>query len=147
MSILKTLSYTIVTKKTAATPEVNRRNKLIVHLQEQLGMARAEISGTTYIVKKRRWELTEDGRKLLVERDKRLKKWYSTYNDGTIVLTIRWGSKLLEIERGKAGIVLADITTMIGVLEGLIAAVDNGELDTHIAKANAARTIPKKKVA
>ena len=51
MSILKTLSYTIVTKKTAATPEVNRRNKLIVHLQEQLGMARAEISGTTYIVK------------------------------------------------------------------------------------------------
>ncbi|MEK4034881.1 DUF6641 family protein [Methylocystis sp. IM3] len=146
MSTLKTLAFTTVSSITANTPEQQRRNKLIAHLQEQLGMARAEIAGETYAVRKRQWKSDDDGNKVLVERDKRLKKWWQVMADNSIVLTVRWGSKLLEFDKGKAGIICADLEAVQAALQALITASNAGELDAHIAKANAARIAPKKRV-
>lgn len=147
MSTLKTLAFTTVTPITANTPEQQKRNKLIAHLQEQLGMVKAEIEGGTYAVRKRQWKHDDDGNKVLIERDKRLKKWWQVMGDNSIVLTVRWGSKLLEFDKGKAGIACKDLEGVQTALEALIAATNAGELDAHIAKANAARIAPKKRVA
>ncbi len=147
MSVLKSLTFTYVPRTAAASPEQHRRNKLIAHLQEQLAMARAEVDGTAYAVKKRRWELTEDGQKYLIEVDKRLKRWWSKAADGTLVLTVRWGSKPIEFEKGKAGIAVKDITAVIATLDKLIAAVEAGEMDGMIASINKLRSLPKKKAA
>src|ERR1700678_2194358 len=122
MSVLKGLTFTTVIRTANVTPEQNRRNKLIAHLREQLEMAKADMAGTAYSVKKRRWELTEDGRKLMIEADKRLKRWWTKNWDGSLVLAVRWGSKLMEFERGKAGIAAMDIKAMLTILERLITA-------------------------
>ena len=84
MSVLKSLTFTAVPRAATASPEQHRRNKLIAHLQEQLAMAHAEMDGTAYAVKKRKWELTEDGQKYLVEVDKRLKRWWRCHEFGVL---------------------------------------------------------------
>src|ERR1700684_1347560 len=102
MSVLKGFTFTTVIRTANIATDQNRRNKLIAHLREQLEMAKADMAGTTYSVKKQRWELTEDGQKLKVEADKRLKRWFTKNGDGSLVLAVRWGSKMIEFERGKA---------------------------------------------
>lgn len=147
MSVLKSLTFTAVPRAATASPEQHRRNKLIAHLQEQLAMAHAEMDGTAYAVKKRKWELTEDGQKYLVEVDKRLKRWWSKAADGTLVLSVRWGSKQIEFERGKAGIAVKDIAAVVATLDKLIGAVEAGEMDSMIATINKQRVVAKKKAA
>ena len=147
MSILKSLTFTPVARASMATPEQQRRAKLIAHLQEQLAMAQAEIAGTEFSVKKRRWEHTEDGQKFLIEVNKRLKRWWSKTADGSMLLVIRWGAKPMEFEKGKAGIALSDLPSVIVTLEKLIAATQAGELDNMIALMNKQRIVGKRKAA
>ena len=147
MSVLKSLTFTAVPRTTAATPEQHRRNKLVVHLAEQLAMARADAEGTAFAVKKRRWEHTDDGQKHLIEVDKRLKRWWNKAADGSFVLAVRWGAKLMEFDRGKAGIAVPNMPGVISTLDKLIAATEAGELDGIIAQMNKQRTIPKRKAA
>ena len=145
MSVLKGLTFTTVVRNAAISPEQYRRGKLIGHLREQLEMAKADINSSPFNVKKRRWDLTEDGRKLLVEVDKRLKRWWTKNADGTVVLTVRWGSKLIEFEKGKAGITASDMQALVGLIERLIEATAAGELDGMIANINKQRKVAKKR--
>ena len=145
MSVLKSLTFTAVPRAAAATPEQHRRNKLITHLLEQLAMARADAEGTVFAVKKRRWEHTEDGQKYLMEVDKRLKRWWSKAADGSLVLSVRWGSKPIEFEKGKAGIAVSDINGVISTLDKLVGAAETGEMDGMIAAINKQRTVAKKR--
>ena len=147
MSVLKGLNFTAVARTNTASPEQQRRNKLIVHLREQLDILKADIAGTTYIVKKRRWQLTEDGQKLKVEGEKRLKRWWTKGADGALVFSVRWGSKLIEFERGKSGIVAADLPVLAQIIERLIAATEAGELDPMITSINKQRAASRKRAA
>ena len=63
------------------------------------------------------------------------------------MLTVRWGSRVIEWERGKAAIVVGERGKLVGVLDKLISAAQAGDLDEHIAAANKARTMPKRKAA
>ena len=96
---------------------------------------------------RRRWQLTPTGEKLRVEVEKRLKRWWTAQADGQLVLTVRWGSRVIEWERGKAAIVVGERGKLVGVLDKLISAAQAGDLDEHIAAANKARTMPKRKAA
>ena len=147
MSILKSLSYTAVTRTSSATPEQHRRDKLIKHLQEQCSMAQSEVTGTAFNIKKRRWVTNDDGQRALVEFDKRLKRWWNKATDGKLVLVVRWGSKPMEFERGKGGIVVEDLNVLINTLTRLIAAVEAGEMDAIIANMNKQRPVAKKRAA
>lgn len=147
MTLLKGLTFTAAVRTSAVTPSQHRRNKLIAHLQEQLAIARADMAGGVHVVRKRRWELTETGEKHLVEVNKRLKRWWSRSGDDKIVLGVRWGSKCMEFEKGKAGIVVSDMAGLVTTLEKLIAATEAGELDAMIAAMNKQRTIPSKRAA
>ncbi len=95
-------------------------------------MAQAEIDGRIHVVKKRRWERTADGQKHLVEVDKRLKQWWRPQADGKLLLTVRYGAKAIEFEKGKDAVVLADVRELATVLPKLIAATEAGELGGHI---------------
>lgn len=135
MSALKGLTFTAVPRSSGMTPEQHRRAKLSAHLQEQLEMAKAQAEGRIHVVKKRRWERTDDGQKHLIEVDKRLKQWWTVLSDGKVVLTVRYGSKPLEFEKGKAAIALKSVDELVAVLPKLVAATDSGEFDTFIAAA------------
>jgi len=148
MSILKGLSFTAAPRAaTQSAPEELRRNKLIAHLQEQRAIAEAEAAGEQHVVMRRRWQLTPTGEKLRVEVEKRLRRWWTAQADGQLLLTVRWGSRVIEWERGKAAIVVGERGKLVGVLDKLIAATQAGELDTHIATANKDRIAPKRRAA
>lgn len=132
MNTLKELTFAAVPRENTLTPQQKRRNKLIAHLREQLAMAEAEIDGRIHVVKKRRWERTQDGQKHLVEVDKRLKQWWKPQADGKLLLTVRYGAKAIEFEKGKDAVLLADLKELATVLPKLIAATEAGELDGHI---------------
>ena len=139
MNMLKELTFAAVPRESGLSPQQKRRNKLIAHLREQLAMVEAEIDGRIHVVKKRRWERTQDGQKHLVEVDKRLKQWWKPQADGKLLLTVRYGAKAIEFEKGKDAVVLADVRELATVLPKLIAATEAGELDGHINAVTKAR--------
>lgn len=83
----------------------------------------------------------------MVEGDKRLKRWWTKGVDGALVFSVRWGSKLIEFERGKSGVIAADLQVLAQIIERLIAATDAGELDTMIASINKQRAASRKRAA
>ena len=96
---------------------------------------------------RRRWRNTDTGERQRVEVEKRLKRWWTAQADGQLLLTVRWGSRAIEWERGKAAIVVGERGKLLPVLDKLIAAALAGDLDEHIAVANKARIVPKRKAA
>jgi hypothetical protein len=147
MSVLKQLTFTAVPRAIGLSPEQNRRNKLIAHLREQLAMAQADAEGRQHVVKKRRWEYTDDGQKRLIEVDKRLKQWWRTQSDGGVILTVRYGSRPLEFDKGKQAIAVRNRDELIALIPKLIAATEAGELDAMIAAAMRTKPIVKKRAA
>ena len=135
MSALKGLTFAPVPRNTGMTPEQYRRAKLADHLREQLANATAQAEGRVHVVKRRRWEYTDDGQKHLIEVDKRLRQWWTKQQDGKVLFTVRYGSKPLEFEKGKGAIVLKSMDELLAVLPKLIAAAEAGEFDAMIAAA------------
>ncbi|WP_421696174.1 DUF6641 family protein [Aestuariivirga sp.] len=140
MSVLKGLTFTAVPRNAGLTPEQHRRAKLAAHLREQLDMAKAQTAGRIHVVKKRRWEYTEDGQKHLIEVDKRLKQWWKAQSDGKIVLTVRYGSKPLEFEKGKGAVVLKGMDELLAILPKLVDAAEAGEFDNFISAVGKPKT-------
>ena len=64
-----------------------------------------------------------------VEQMKPLRPNWRTDSKGAVVLTVRYGFKTIEFEKGKAGIAVPSRDKLIGVIDTLIAAVRAGELD------------------
>lgn len=147
MSALKGLTFAAYTRPDTLSEEVKRRLRLIAHLQEQLEMVSAEASGTIFSVTKRKWQRNDDGTKTPVETNKRLKAWYSKQANGTFLLTVRYGSRPIEFEKGKAAIVLKSREELTALLPKLISAVEAGEFDTFIAASMKHRPRPQRKAA
>ncbi len=145
MSALKGLSFTTYTSPNNATPEHKRRQKLITHLAEQFEIAKAQAEGRSFTLTKRKWLKNDSGERMLMELPKRLKQWWTTQANGSVLLTIRYGAKPIEFEKGKAAIQLKSQDELLALLPKLIAAVEAGEFDGFIAAANKQRNfIPKK---
>jgi hypothetical protein len=146
MSVLKSMNFVAVQRLANATPEQQRRNKLLAHLREQKAIAVADNEGRLHTVKKRRWELTDDGDKYQIEVDKRLKRWWQATDKG-IALSVKWGNKAIEFEKGKTAIFVEKAEQLPEVFDNLILAVANGEFDKFIAEMNKQRVGFKKRAA
>lgn len=146
MSVLKSMNFVTVQRLANATPEQQRRNKILAHLREQKAIAVADSEGRLHTVKKRRWELTDDGDKYQIEVDKRLKRWWQATDKG-IALSVKWGNKAIEFEKGKTAIFVEKAEQLPEVFDNLILAVANGEFDKFIAEMNKQRVGFKKRAA
>lgn len=146
MSVLKAMNFVAVPRTANATPEQQRRNKLLVHLREQKAIAIADLEGRLHSVKKRRWELTEDGDKFQIEVDKRLKRWWQVTDKG-VALAVRWGNKPIEFEKGKTAILVESPEQLPAMFDQLILGVVNGDFDKFIAEMNKQRVGFKKRAA
>ncbi|MBK8770117.1 MAG: hypothetical protein IPM06_06770 [Rhizobiales bacterium] len=138
MNALKTLSFTAVTKL-RRSPVQARRAKLLERLEDQ----KALIADPNYARTVRRWRKV-DGQRTLQESQKRVTPWWTTDDAGQTVLTVRHGLRVLEFEKGKAGIAVGSREKLGSVIDTLISAVKAGELDTILEKAPAAAS-PRKK--
>jgi hypothetical protein len=75
----------------------------------------------------------EAGVKQLRELRKRVRSWWRTDVAGNVVLTVRYGAKPIEFEKGKAAIAVGKKEKLISTLETVIAAVEAGDLDGVLA--------------
>ncbi|MFA9217241.1 MAG: DUF6641 family protein [Sphingomonadaceae bacterium] len=67
-----------------------------------------------------------------IEMPKRVKPWWFTDDSGKLCLVVKYGTKPLELAKGKVAIELSKQEDLIPTLETLKAAVSAGELDAQI---------------
>jgi len=134
MALLNALQMVISQKTLKASPIVNKRNKLVARIHEQLELCEANQSGQLYAPKKLRTYVNhQTGERKTIEAVKRIRKWYWTAPDGEIHLCVKYGSKILPLSSdGSNAIVCANIAAVIEALKTLKLAVLDGDLDTAI---------------
>lgn len=138
---LKSLSFTALPTG-SRTPLDNRRMKTIERLLEQ----KALLENPNYVKVAKKWA-TVDGQRQLVEKQKRVLPWWRPTVNGSVVLFVRLGNKPIEFDKGKSGIAVASIEKLPGVIDTLIGAVRNGELDAVLGQPAKAPSMQKKKAA
>lgn len=136
MSNLASLKLTASQKPMRIGQVEQRRNKLARRLFEQMELARAQQSGTHYAAKRLRSVVdAETGLRKQVEAPKRIKPWWFTDERGKLVLSVRYGAKVLELAKGKWAIEVGAEKELPSVLDVIKAAVLAGELDAAIEAA------------
>ena len=135
MSTLNALKLTATTKPTQVSAVQQRRNKLAKRVWEQIELAKAQQAGTQFVATKFRTVKDSDGVRKQVETNKRVKAWWFTADNGKLAVCVRYGSKVLELAKGKYAIEVGVEKELVNVLEVVKTAVLSGELDTAIDNA------------
>ena len=125
MTLLNALTLTTHIKNTEHAPHVKRRYKLVAKIEEQLKISQ----DSSYVPHKAVWHNDADGNQVRVSVPKRVKRWWTERTDGTVVLTVRYGSKTLELAKGKNAILIHSKAELPTVFKTLKTAVEEGEFD------------------
>ncbi len=139
MSAFNGLKLVAAKRPQAASPIVLRRNKLANQLWEQIELARARAEGKTFApIRMRNVKDKLTGERRTVEAAKRIKQWWFVADNGRVCLQVRYGTRVLELAKGKNSIEVGSGTELLSVLETVKKSVELGELDTQIEAASAA---------
>ena len=133
---LNTLKFTDVKRPKNQPPIVQRRNKLISKLWEQLELAKAKHSGKDFVIKRHKNVKDLEGNIKSIEKPKRIKPWWFTSSTGTLCINVFYGSKLLELANGKTAVEATDLVNVIEVLELLRREAEIGTFDAAIEAAS-----------
>jgi hypothetical protein len=108
---------------------MDRRANTIARLEEQ----KLLLNDPSYIRTVRTW-VKKDGQLTPVDKHQRVLPWWRVNEHGSYVFFVRVGSKLIEFEKGKNAVAVPSLDKMPLVINILIAAVRNGELDQQLAQ-------------
>ena len=133
---LDTLKLTDAKRPKNQPPIVQRRNKLISKLWEQLELAKAKHSGKDFVVKRYKNVKDLEGNTKSVEKPKRIKPWWFTSSTGSLCINVFYGSKVLELANGKTAVEAANLENVIEVLELLKREAEIGTFDEAIEAAS-----------
>ena len=136
MATLIALKLTTARKPRAMPDAVKRRNKLILKLTEQRELALAQSEGRTYAPKRLRTVQDGDGNRVVREQAIRIKPWWWTGEKNETLLAVFYGSKTLELAKGKTAVEVVNNKELLNVLDVLIGAAQNGELDAQMDAAS-----------
>ena len=137
MTVFSKLKLVASKKERNVSPIVARRNKLVNKIDEQLLFATAQRDGEIYAPKRLKNVIDKvTGERKTIETSKRIKEWYWTNNTGKIHLSVRYGSKTLELAKGKNAIELNTGDELLATLTTIKEAVIAGELDDAISQAS-----------
>lgn len=126
---IKSLTFAALPKGGAADPATHRRNKLIERLRQQIELAK----DPTFKLTRQKWVADSAGVKQLVEQHKKVRPWWRQDAAGNVILAVHYGAQKIEMEKGKAGIVVGKKEKLVPTIETLIEAVSNGEIDNILA--------------
>ena len=70
-----------------------------------------------------------------------MRRWWTENVGGTILLTMRYGNKLIEFEKGKKATELSSKAELEPTLQNIKKAVDNGEFDRLLEEKLAGSTL------
>jgi hypothetical protein len=128
MSALRSLAFTTI-PKIGANPTLDRRTNIIARLEEQ----KLLLNDLSYTRTVRTW-VKNDGQLTRIDKQRRVLPWWRVNADGSYVFFIRLGSKAVEFEKGKDAIAVPALDKVPLVIDILITAVRNGELDEQLAQ-------------
>jgi hypothetical protein len=126
MAILKNLTFTAVPAR--SHDPANRRAKLVGRLEEQ----RLLLQNPSYMRTVQRWSGKGDERRQ-IEKQQRVRPWWRADAAGGFVMSVFYGTRPIEFEKGKAGIAVASRDKLPALIDALIGAAKAGELDGLIA--------------
>lgn len=136
-SALATLKLTSARKPRALPDVVKRRNKLINKLTDQRELAIAVIEGRNFTPQRLRTVVDRTtGERTVREMPVRIKAWWWTGEKNETLLSVFYGSKTLELSKGKSAIEIASVKDLPAVFDTLINAAVNSELDAQIESAS-----------
>lgn len=130
MSLLSTLKLVEFKPELASGRIGARRQKLIEKIDQQIKLASDVAYSPTKVV----WVKDGQGVEQRREVPKRVKRWWVTNLDGSVQLTIRYGSKALELAKGKSAIECSSAASVEQALATVKDAVLKGELDTVLGE-------------
>ena len=128
MELLKTLKLPQYQRNNTSNPVLQRRVKLAAGISEQIQLAQ----NPNYKSHSVRTVADDSGELREVEVGKRVLRWWRVGADGTVELTVRYGSRILELAEGMDAVELASKDELVPVLEQFKAAA-GGEMDDMIA--------------
>ena len=129
MQLLKTLKLTQYQRSNANNPVLQSRIKLAAGITEQIQLA----GNPNYKQISVHTVADDSGELREVEVSKRVLRWWRVGADGTVELTVRYGSRILELAKGMDAVELASTDELVPVLEQFKAAAELGEMDDMIA--------------
>jgi len=147
MSALSSLKLVAAKRQNQIPPVMQRRNKLIARLHEQIQLATAAAEGKQYSpMQLHTIKDEETGLRKTVEIPKRVKPLWFVTDTGKLCISLKYGAKVIEFSKGKTAVELAaDGSDLVATLETLKTAVAQGELDAQLeAVAGAVRKTLKK---
>ena len=125
MALLNSFKLTPYEPTNRSNSFLKRRRKLIAKIDEQILLANNSDHKPTKI----KWVHNEDGTERKLEIPKRVRRWWIEQLGGTILLTIRYGNKVIELEKGKNAIELSSKAELEPTLQSIKKSVSNGEFD------------------
>ena len=125
MALLNSHKLTLYKRTNRNNSFIKRRRKLIAKIDEQILIA----TDSNYRPTKTKLVRNVDGSERKLEIPKRIRRWWCEQQGGTILLTIRYGNKVIELEQGKNAIELSSKAELEPTLQSIKQAVDNGEFD------------------
>ena len=143
MSGLKALNFVVMPKVASGDVKLARRHKLIMQLEQQRALA----ADPNYVVPRQKWVKQSDGGKALVDSPKRVKRWWQMDGAGNTFLVVRYGARVLELEKGKSAIAVGARDKLEGTITAVMDAVAAGELDAAIDAVRSAGKQTKRKAA
>jgi hypothetical protein len=129
MGALKSLTFTAL-PKIGANPILDRRTNMIARLEEQ----KCLLNDANYVRTVRTW-VKRNGQLTPVDKQQRVLPWWRVDAQGSYVFFVRLGSKPIEFEKDKNAIAVPSFEKIPMVIDILINAVRNGELDAQLAEA------------
>jgi hypothetical protein len=139
MSALESLKLTTAKKPTHIPAIVFRRNKLSSKLWEQIQLAKSHIDGTPFVVTKfKSVKDKETGLRRQVEIPKRIREWWFRNDAGKVCVSVKYGTKVIELAKGKHSVEVENAQALVKALELVKQAVEAGELDAQIESASGA---------
>jgi hypothetical protein len=101
-------------------------------------LAKSQLDGKPFVVMKyKSVKDKETGLRKQVEVPKRIKPWWFQSDEGKVCVSVRYGSWIIELAKGKPSVEVGSGEDLIKALESIKAAVEAGELDEQIETASA----------
>ena len=126
MSFLNTLTFTNALEA-KPSPLQRKRATLVRNLRDQLTLL-----NTPNFVRTRIKRIEMDGHKHSVEIEIPVRPWWRETLDGKLTFFLKSGLKRVQFEKGQSAILVPNKEALPGLINGLIKAVEQGELDNLI---------------
>ncbi len=146
MSHLSELKLSANSPRERLSPVARKRLKLLEQLDLQIQAAEHALRGEVFTPEVRRWVKIEGSAdKQLVTKNKPVRQWWWKGETGQIMLSLRQGSRIMDLAEGKQSVEIGALDDLPKALETIRAAVAAGELDEQLKKSPYVRPVVKPK--